>query len=503
MAVDPLKAALIERAKREQAARQQQQPERTLRQRVYDNVIGDPNDGVDSFGERAGRTLNDMGSAAAAGISRGVTGALDLPGMIFGGGGGLIFDQMEKAGVISPAVAEGGRDAMRMGPMGGGDLFSGAASSATGGATEFRGDTTAGRYAGTVGEFLPGAAIGSGGIIGNLLKYGVIPGLASEGAGQATEGTALEPVARVVAPLLAAVGVSAATRPARPRAPDADDLARQAEDLYRAGEARSAVPAAAVDQLRADMDGVLTAASRKTPTGRVTASGNVRSFLDVLDDYAGQPMKPAEIQNMRSYLQDAAKSADAGERRIAMLLMDKFDNFRAQHVPEFQQADRLYQRVQKSKDIDWRVKKAEDRAASTGTGGNAVNAARQNIRQILDDPKKLRGYSQDEIAAMREFVRGTAGINALRNIGRLSPTSGAMPLVGSILAGMGAGATGSPLVIMPTIAGMGAKAAAETATGRQLGLLSEMIRNGAPLPARAQSQAMQGILAALLGANAD
>jgi hypothetical protein len=34
---------------------------------LYDNLIGDPNDGVDSFGERAGRALNDMGKAAGRG----------------------------------------------------------------------------------------------------------------------------------------------------------------------------------------------------------------------------------------------------------------------------------------------------------------------------------------------------------------------------------------------------------------------------------------------------
>jgi hypothetical protein len=68
--------------------------------------------------------------------------------------------------------------------------------------------TTAGRYAQTVGEFLPGAALGPGGMVRNAVNYAVVPGLASEAAGQATKGTALEPWARGGAAVLTG-GVSA------------------------------------------------------------------------------------------------------------------------------------------------------------------------------------------------------------------------------------------------------------------------------------------------------
>ncbi|MBS1725024.1 MAG: hypothetical protein JSS66_18955 [Armatimonadetes bacterium] len=56
--------------------------------------------------------------------------------------------------------------------------------------------TTAGKFAGTAAEFIPGALLGPGGMAKNALTYGVIPGIASEAAGQATHGTALEPWAR-------------------------------------------------------------------------------------------------------------------------------------------------------------------------------------------------------------------------------------------------------------------------------------------------------------------
>ena len=62
---------------------------------------------------------------------------------------------------------------------------------------EYQPRTTAGEYAGTVGEFLPAAI---GGPAGLLKRAGVatVAGLGSEAAGQAAEGTVLEMPARIV-----------------------------------------------------------------------------------------------------------------------------------------------------------------------------------------------------------------------------------------------------------------------------------------------------------------
>jgi len=69
--------------------------------------------------------------------------------------------------------------------------------------------TTAGEFARTIGEFVPGAAaLGPGNFLGNTVRYGVIPGAASEAAGQMFDGTDLEPYARVAAGLLSGVGMA-------------------------------------------------------------------------------------------------------------------------------------------------------------------------------------------------------------------------------------------------------------------------------------------------------
>lgn len=77
----------------------------------------------------------------------------------------------------------------------------------------YKPQTTAGHYAETIGEFLPAAAVGPGGMARKVGMQAVIPGAASEAAGQATEGTALEPYARAGAGIAAGLGGAALSRP--------------------------------------------------------------------------------------------------------------------------------------------------------------------------------------------------------------------------------------------------------------------------------------------------
>jgi hypothetical protein len=72
--------------------------------------------------------------------------------------------------------------------------------------------TTAGEYAQTAGEFLPGMIGGPEGIASRLATRVAAPAVASETAGQLTQGTAAEPYARIAGALLSPVATSAAAR---------------------------------------------------------------------------------------------------------------------------------------------------------------------------------------------------------------------------------------------------------------------------------------------------
>ena len=150
------------------------------------------------------------------------------------------------------------------------------------------------------------------------------------------------------------------------------------------------------------------------------------------------------------------------------------------------EARALASRIAKSETVARAVNSAELRAASTGSGGNADNATRQNIRRILEKP---RGFTAEERAALEQIVRGTKTQNAARLVGKLAPSGNGLALGGNLLAaGQTAGAS------LPfTAAGMGAKAFADGATARNVAVADALIRSGGSIPAPALTDAQRAI----------
>ena len=126
--------------------------------------------------------------------------------------------------------------------------------------TSYKPQTTAGKYAKTAGEFIPGAMIGPGGMTTKVLGYGIIPGLASEAAGQATEGTAAEPYARVAAAMGATMLPALARRAVTPmplspeRRAVVDALRAEGVDLT-AGQASGSKPLRYAESMFGDAPG--------------------------------------------------------------------------------------------------------------------------------------------------------------------------------------------------------------------------------------------------------
>ncbi len=138
-----------------------------------------------------------------------------------------------------------------------------------------------------------------------------------------------------------------------------------------------------------------------------------------------------------------------------------------------------------------RVTNAEDaaelRAAAANSGQNVGNNLRQRLASLLLNPKQTRGYSQDELDAIRQVVQGTAGSDVLRHVGNMLGGGGGLghTLIGMLGAlggmhfggevGAGLGAVGLPLL------GSGLRGAYNSAVGRQVGNLGALIRERSPL----------------------
>lgn len=176
---------------------------------------------------RAASTAGDVVQSAGAGIIRGAAGVLDLPQAVYG-----LVDQglgYAARGVIRAAGgtpnSDKGLDARSTSSIPAPSDLPKPGETAIRGleaVTEplYEPKTTAGEYARTVAEFLPGAGVGKAleaGAKAGAKAFGArvaVPAVASETAGQITKGTEAEPWARLAAGVGAGVGMAVAGRPA-------------------------------------------------------------------------------------------------------------------------------------------------------------------------------------------------------------------------------------------------------------------------------------------------
>lgn len=194
-----------------------------------------------------------------------------------------------------------------------------------------------------------------------------------------------------------------------------------------------------------------------------------------------------ELDQLRQTInRDLTNSSDEAERFFGQKMIDNIDEFinsagdaqmtagkagdAAATIKEARNANKRYRNFER---VDTALTKAEHRAGSTGTGGNIDNASRQNIRAILDDPRRRRFYSQEELAQMEKIVMGTGKQNRLRQIGRLSPSGNGLQQAMAI----GATAYNPAMAVFPGI-GMAAKALADRSTRKSINDLLRMIATG-------------------------
>lgn len=166
--------------------------ERGFFHKLGDNLIGF-DDGVESPGEKFGSLIRGGGAAAARGL-------VDIPAIPanlaqLGATAVEKVTRMEEPSMVSRALDHlpDTRDMLAAVPV-------------VGPESQYKAPGTAGDFVSTIGEFAGGAG-GLGGA-SSMLRYGVVPGAASEAAGQVTEGTAIEPYARTGAGILAALMAS-------------------------------------------------------------------------------------------------------------------------------------------------------------------------------------------------------------------------------------------------------------------------------------------------------
>lgn len=187
------------------------------------------------------------------------------------------------------------------------------------------------------------------------------------------------------------------------------------------------------------------------------------AVVSLLDRKAGEKMTLGQLDKLR---QEFYKRLSAAPNEVGIRdAIDAIDEMIAgkADASDLMTAARLSNaRYKKSELLDLAFQKAKDQTAATGSGGNILNKMRQAVVSIIDNPKNAKWFNGDEIAAMRSFVEGSKGQNAMRLFGKLSPNGNGLMMALNLGA---AGGTGGASLLV-TGAAAGAKALADRAAMR-------------------------------------
>ena len=267
-----------------------------------------------------------------------------------------------------------------------------------------------------------------------------------------------------------------------------------ASDIYSQVRADTRVLPPQVNQSLSDRLTARMAEERLYPSLQ-TGSANI---LDNIIRDLQKPMRIEDLENLRRMTTDnMPQSASKADRRLGQVMrqeitdfLDELDDPTADLLREGRTAHR---RAEAAETVSELADAALRRAASTGTGGNDINALRQNLNRILNSRRIRSSFTESELDAMRQIVMGSTDQNLLRRLSRLSPTSGGLA---SVL-GIG-GAMASPAVALPIMGvGVAAKTLGERSTRQAYeGLLQQLAPDRVLRP---REIGMEGVSRGLLG----
>jgi len=156
----------------------------------------------------------------------------------------------------------------------------------------------------------------------------------------------------------------------------------------------------------------------------------VNAALKRFDEIKGQSKSTSEIDILRRVAQSAANSTEPDEARLGSLMVGKIDDFldglgRGDFTKygkdvgvKYKDARQLWRRVKKSELIQEAFSKAELQA----TGFE--NGIRNQFRSILNNKKKVKGFTKEEIKTMRAFVKGSTLQNMAKMLGKFGISEG-------------------------------------------------------------------------------
>lgn len=364
--------------------------------------------------------------------------------------------------------------------------------------------TEAGRMGRAVGRMAPNALIP--GSMGARAANVLLPGIGGETARYAAERGGLGPTGQAMAEMGGqiaggvAAGVRFKPRPAAAPTPPIDRSVPIVDRLQ--GETTAAYRAADEAGVRytpeafgSMVDSVAADASARRLSGiRHPKSADMIAEMQKMKD-AGYSPTLTELDQLRQVVRrDVASASDAAEAAFGQRMIRQIDDFIVNAGPDtvsagsaqdaanlITNARQANTRLRKVESVTDAVDSATLRAGSTGSGGNVNNAIRQNLRRVLEDTPNL---TPQESAAMREIVMGSRTQNALRQVGKLSPSGNGLMAAGNLASAASFGPAGA----IPGALGLFAKWGADAMTKQKVTGLIDLMAAGGERGALASQQ---------------
>ncbi len=327
--------------------------------------------------------------------------------------------------------------------------------------------TDAGRYAQGVGEFVPAAMAGPGGAV-RKTAMSVIPGIATTLTGDLTDQNPYAKTAVGLATgILTAGRGKAGTIKAVREAPTAEKIAADTDAAYTT--LRNAGIAYDNNAYSAFVNDLTQQMKARGYRPRANSPHPISADLEELAAAANNPLDFSEVESLRKSIgKNLPVTASKEDRAAAQFVKDKFDEFMGSAplvtngtVSEDQvktltkQARELASRNIKNRTLEEAISNA--RLAASGF----ENGLRIEVRKILKNPNRLRGFSTAEKNAMLSIAGGTTPQNLMAQFGRLGISLDKLTSKASLLPALVGGAATTAGVTLPGVGIVGAATAAK------------------------------------------
>lgn len=261
-------------------------------------------------------------------------------------------------------------------------------------------------------------------------------------------GSALAPFATVAPAAVKSITAGQSARKALENAaPSSQELKTAAREVYKQLDDAGVVYSEG--KLRPFIQQTINKVKREGFNSKIHPK--VSAALDELAKGADSDLTLTELDTLRKVSNAAARSIDPDEARLGGMITERIDDFMANTSTNasqggtdevgqlFTKARNLWGKARRTELIDEAIEKAQNQASGF------ENGLRTQFRSILNNKKKMRGFSPDERAAIKKIVQGGRLENTAKALGKFGFSEGqATSMMLSSLGAAGGAAVAGP-----------------------------------------------------------